>query len=97
MTSRKPADISPHPAASRMVLSASPSWRWKYFTFGLALPAITVFLNLNEFVQVVPSLLQIIDATFVTPAADVLHHVAIQIADLIGNNVVPRLDGALAL
>ena len=49
-------------------------------------------LQLDELVKVVPGLAQVLYAALVAPAADVLDHVALKVAQRVGGDVVPRLD-----
>ena len=49
-------------------------------------------LQLDELVKVVPGLAQVLYAALVAPAADVLNHVALKVAQRVSGDVVPRLD-----
>ena len=49
-------------------------------------------LQLDELVKVVPGLAQVLYAALVAPAADILDHVALKVAQRVSGNVVPRLD-----
>lgn len=56
------------------------------------LSGITPFASLNQFVQVRPSFLQVLDPVLVTKTTDVLDDVAVEVPQPLIHNKVPHFD-----